>query len=94
MADLLRRNEAEALSELAHQVKGASGMMTARPLQEAATRMEAAGKGRDMAGAAEIADLLGQEARRCLEYIPELRKKFSMQTGAVVENKQVGAEVE
>jgi PAS domain S-box-containing protein len=73
----LRQHDAAAVSDSAHSLKGAAGFMAAEPLQTLAAAMEAAGKAGDMAEAAALNDRLSSEARRCLQYIPELRTQFS-----------------
>jgi HPt (histidine-containing phosphotransfer) domain-containing protein len=69
----VRQGDAQATVELAHALKGAAGTMTAESLQALAAAIEAAGKTGDLTSAVPLADRLGDEAHRCLHFIPELQ---------------------
>ena len=72
---VLGQHDAGAAADLAHGLKGTAGIMTAKTLQAVAAGIEAAGMAGDLAEATPLSDRLNAEARRCLDYIPELRTR-------------------
>jgi CheY-like chemotaxis protein/HPt (histidine-containing phosphotransfer) domain-containing protein len=74
IARQLREKDVAAVVESAHTLKGSAGMMSAESLRAVAAQIEALGKAGDLAEAVSLAERLGQEANRCLRFVPEIRE--------------------
>jgi len=71
------QGDTQATAETAHSLKGEAGTMTAEPLRVLAAEIEAAGKAGDLTPVATLVIRLRAEAQRCLEFLPELRRRLS-----------------
>jgi PAS domain S-box-containing protein len=76
IADDVSREDAAAVLESAHALKGAAATMSADPIRAIAAEIEAAGKSGELRDASVAADRLRNEAQRCLQFIPELRESI------------------
>ena len=73
-----RQGDAQAAAESAHALKGAAGTLGAEALRTLAAKIEATGRGGDLAKAASLVEELRGEAQRCLRYAAALRETMTM----------------
>jgi len=71
------QGDAQATAETAHSLKGEAGTITAEPLRALAAEIEAAGKAGDLTPLATLVVRLREEAQRCLQFLPELRRRLA-----------------
>jgi CheY-like chemotaxis protein/HPt (histidine-containing phosphotransfer) domain-containing protein len=70
LRESLRRSDRDALTRLAHAIKGSAANMSARGLSDAASELERLGAAADFDAAAACLDRLADHARRCGDFIP------------------------
>ena len=78
--NLVRHIEDGAAAEAAvsaHSLKGAAGIVGAEPLRALAAEIEAAGKADNLEKAASLLSDIQAEMQRCLECLPEVRKRLA-----------------
>jgi PAS domain S-box-containing protein len=80
LAELEQHIHAGAAAEAgctAHSIKGAAGILGAEPLRAVAAEIEAAGKAGNLGQAASLLSQIQAEMRRCLDYLPDVRKRLA-----------------
>jgi len=68
------KRNADATADAAHALKGAAGILCAESVQELAAKIEQAGRTSDTENTDIVLDALAAEMKRCLDYMPQLRK--------------------
>src|SRR5208282_242236 len=69
--DQLARQDAAALSKLAHSVKGAAANLSAEPLRRAAAELERIGAAGDGAALTAAVETLAEQAKELVEFLPQ-----------------------
>jgi len=77
IAQYVEHGEIEAMTDTAHSLKGAAGIVVAESLREVVTEIEMAGKAADLSDTESLAEQLQSEAERCLHFIPKLREEIA-----------------
>jgi len=73
----VRDGDTTACARIAHALKGAAGVLSARALAQIASQLEQMGRAGELRDAGECIERLRSEAQRCVEYIPKAKAELS-----------------
>jgi two-component system, sensor histidine kinase and response regulator len=77
---LVARSDCEGTARVAHGLKGASAVLSARALSDIAFKLERMGRTGELGDGNKLLTQLNDEVRRCIDYLPQLRETIATPT--------------
>ena len=80
IATFADQGDIEAMTDTAHSLKGAAGIVVAETIRTIVTEIEMAGKAADLTDTPSLTEQLQSETQRCLGFIPRLREEIAVKS--------------